>query len=184
MRELPEMLLYQHKYTLKMGNYDEAVEDYLQRVEENRPYEDVVDKTEFDRKYMNQWTTQSMTDCVTEFHRTYGQPVAKTPALIDHERFLLRLNLIEEELDEFVHAAVDYDLTGIADALGDLIYVVIGAALEYGIPIDEVVTEIHRSNLSKLDENGKPIYRKSDGKVLKGPNYSPPVLKPILYPNG
>lgn len=122
---------------------------------------------------------KSATDCVTEFHRTYGQPVAEVPGLLPHDRFLLRLNLIEEELDELVHAAVNSDLVEIADALGDLMYVVIGAALEYGIPIDDVVTEIHRSNMSKLDENGKPIYR-DDGKVLKGNSYSPPNIKEIL----
>lgn len=116
---------------------------------------------------------------VTEFHKTYGQPIAETPGLLDHERFRLRLDLIEEELDEFVDAAVRYDLVDIADALGDLIYVVIGAALEYGIPIDDVVAEIHRSNLSKLDENGNPLYRE-DGKVLKGRNYFPPDIESIL----
>lgn len=128
---------------------------------------------------MGQWSNKTPTDCVTEFHKTYGQPVAKIPALLPQDRFLLRLNLIEEELDELVHAQVNSDLVEVADALGDLLYVVIGAALEYGIPIDEVITEIHRSNMSKLDENGNPIYRE-DGKVLKGSSYSPPNIKEIL----
>lgn len=116
---------------------------------------------------------------VTEFHQVYGLPVLESPTLIPTERFRLRLELIEEELDEFVEAAVAEDIVGVADALGDLLYVVIGAALEYGIPLNEVVDEIHRSNLSKLDENGKPIYRE-DGKVMKGPNFSPPNIGKVL----
>lgn len=131
----------------------------------------------------NQWTNRTMVDCVTEFHKTYGQPIADTPGLLDNDRFKLRLELIEEELDEFVEAAVNYDLVGIADSLGDLLYVVIGAALEYGIPIDDVVAEIHRSNLSKLDENGKPLYRE-DGKVLKSSLFIAPDLKKVLSDHG
>ena len=119
------------------------------------------------------------TECVIEFHKTYDMPIAEKPALLDHERFRLRLDLIEEELDEFVQAFVDKDIVAVADSLGDLLYVVIGAALEYGIPIDRVVEEIHRSNMTKLDENGKVIYRE-DGKVLKGPNYEPPNIGAIL----
>lgn len=109
----------------------------------------------------------------------YGLPVLESPTLIPTERFRLRLELIEEELDEFVEAAVAEDIVEIADALGDLLYVVVGAALEYGIPLDAVVDEIHRSNMSKLDENGRPIYRE-DGKVLKGPNFTPPDIKGVL----
>lgn len=118
-------------------------------------------------------------ELVKEFHKTYGQPVAKEPGLITKERLELRTSLIEEEFSEFQDAADDGDLVGVADALGDLIYVVNGAAVEYGIDLDRVVREIHRSNMSKLGEDGKPIYRE-DGKVLKGDNYSPPNLKPIL----
>lgn len=118
-------------------------------------------------------------ELVKEFHETYGQPIAKEPGLIGSSRSTLRADLIEEEFDEFRQAVSDRDIVEIADALGDLIYVVNGAAVEYGIDLDRVVQEIHRSNMSKLGEDGKPIYRE-DGKVIKGPNYSPPNLKPIL----
>ena len=120
-----------------------------------------------------------MTQQVEEFHRTYGMPVKDYPILAPRTRAQLRLSLIYEETLEFATAIEEQDIVEVADALGDLIYVVIGAALEYGIPIDSVVEEIHRSNMSKLDENGKPIYRE-DGKVLKGPNYFPPDIKKVL----
>lgn len=124
--------------------------------------------------------TSRAVEQVKEFHRTYGLPIVEEPKLASFERFSLRHGLIFEELNEFADAAYAGDIIGVADALGDLLYVVIGAALEYGIPLDEVVDEIHRSNMSKLDENGQPIYRESDGKVLKGPDYFPPNLKEVL----
>jgi predicted HAD superfamily Cof-like phosphohydrolase len=119
-----------------------------------------------------------MTEQVEEFHRTYGLPVETTYTLLD-DRKDLRYSLIFEELCELSDAMKDNDIVEVADALGDLMYVVIGAALEFGIPIDDVVDEIHRSNMSKLDENGSPIYRE-DGKVLKGPGYFPPNIAKIL----
>lgn len=80
----------------------------------------------------------------------------------------------------FIHNGKTPDPVGIADAIGDGIYVKYGHAIERGIPIDDCLREIHRSNMSKLDAGGKPIYR-DDGKVLKGPNYSPPDLEKVLY---
>lgn len=121
-----------------------------------------------------------MIEQVKEFHRTYGLPIVETPTMAPPDRAKLRINLIDEEMSEFVTAIFRDDIVEVADALGDLIYVVIGAALEYGIPLEAVVTEIHRSNMSKLDENGNPIYREEDGKVLKGPDYFPPNLKGVL----
>lgn len=91
----------------------------------------------------------------------------------------LRLKLIMEEARELEDALAAQDLVAIADALGDLAYVTYGAALTFGINLDEVVAEIHRSNMTKLGLDGKPILR-DDGKVLKGPNYSPPCLAPII----
>lgn len=123
---------------------------------------------------MNNWVEQ-----VAEFHEIYGLPIVEKPTLAPEDRYLLRYALIFEELCEFADAVKDEDIVEVADSLGDLIYVIVGAALEYGIPLDEVVSEIHRSNLSKLDEDGKPIYNEM-GKVMKGKNYSPPDLKGIL----
>lgn len=116
---------------------------------------------------------------VQEFHNKFGLPVGKTPQFLTNDRTELRWDLLEEELDELNDAYDDGDLVGIADAIGDAIYILLGTAVEHGIPIDEVFDEIHRSNMSKLDEDGKPIYRE-DGKVLKGPNYIKPDIARIL----
>jgi predicted HAD superfamily Cof-like phosphohydrolase len=91
----------------------------------------------------------------------------------------IRCALIEEEAAEFRAAVEEGDLVEVADAIADLLYVVYGAALTFGVPADEVFSEVHRSNMTKLGADGLPIYRE-DGKVLKGPNYSPPDLLPIL----
>lgn len=95
----------------------------------------------------------------------------------------LRCALIEEEAAEFRAAVEDGDIVGVADAIADLLYVVYGAALTFGIPVREVFTEVHRSNMTKLGDDGVPVYRE-DGKVLKGPNFSPPQLLPILIAAG
>jgi predicted HAD superfamily Cof-like phosphohydrolase len=120
---------------------------------------------------------------VKEFHLVFGHPVIPHPEIAPIERQSLRLALIEEELDELVKATTSRNIVGIADALGDLAYVIAGMALEYGIPLNEVVNEIHRSNMSKLGADGKPIHRE-DGKALKGPNYTPPNIAHVLVTHG
>ena len=117
---------------------------------------------------------------VEEFMTTFGQevkPVIGWPGL---DIAALRIELIDEELKELREATSKQDLVGIADALTDLLYVVYGAGHAYGMDLDVSFAEVHRSNMSKLDENGKPIYRE-DGKVLKGKNYSPPDLVKTLF---
>ena len=134
---------------------------------------------------------------VREFHEAFGHPVAEEPTAIADNRAELRLALILEEAIELAEAAgfdtaalqeavskgleriEEPDVVGIADALGDLEYVVNGAALEHGINLPAVVTEIHRSNMTKLGPDGKPIYRE-DGKILKGEGYEPPRLVEVL----
>lgn len=144
-------------------------------------------------------------EAVEEFHRTYGLPVLDRPELVE-ERVELRLDLIREELAELVEAAEKLDLVGVADALGDLLYVIYGAAHEFGIPLDAVVAEIHRSNMTKLwteeeaeealrnpdryPEDKRPhrairtaagvVTQRADGKVLKGPRYQPPDIEAVL----
>lgn len=118
-------------------------------------------------------------ELVRQFHQTFGHPVADKPELIDEYRSNLRLNLIAEEYAELENAVREGDLVEIADALADLEYVLHGMALEYGIPLHEVVAEVHRSNMTKLDDDGKPIYRE-DGKILKSKNYEPPRIKEVL----
>lgn len=120
-----------------------------------------------------------MQEQVREFHVAFGAPAADIPQLLDDDRWQLRHALIHEEAREYREACVQGDLVEIADALGDLLYVVFGAAIEHGIDLGPVVDEIHRSNMSKLGGDGKPIYRE-DGKILKGPRYFPPEIGPIL----
>jgi predicted HAD superfamily Cof-like phosphohydrolase len=116
---------------------------------------------------------------VLEFHKTYNMPAPLEVGFPAPERVQLRLDLIEEEYKELQDAVAAGDMVETADALGDLIYVVYGMAIELGIPLPDVVEEIHRSNMSKLGLDGHPIYR-YDGKVLKGPHYTPPNISSVL----
>lgn len=116
---------------------------------------------------------------VREFHYTYGQPVGTEPHFLDEDRFELRKELISEEFREFLEAVEDGDLTNAFKELADIIYVVQGTAVEMGGNLDDVFNEVHRANMSKLDEGGNPIYRE-DGKVLKGPNYKAPDIGEAL----
>ncbi len=123
---------------------------------------------------------KSYFDQVTEFHRAYDLPAPTSPCELQDSRQMLRHNLIQEEFDEYVGAVIRGDLIEIADALADLTYVVVGTAAEHGLTrFDEIFAEVHRSNMSKLGPNGQPILR-PDGKVLKGPDYTPPNLKPLI----
>ena len=120
-------------------------------------------------------------DAVSEFHEKFKIEQADSPTLVDEKDFLLRHKLMAEENTEYLHACASDDLVEIADALGDQLYILCGTILKHGLQhkIEEVFDEIQRSNLSKLDDNGNPIYR-ADGKVLKGPNYFQPDIKSIL----
>ena len=120
-------------------------------------------------------------DMVLEFHKTFGAKIGESPSLdVSETSHELRINLIEEEFSEYKKAIEEKDLIEVADALADLAYVIYGAAITYGIDLDAVIKEVHRSNMSKLDENSKPIYR-ADGKIMKGPNYSPPCIEKALF---
>tara|TARA_B000000557_G_scaffold144091_1_gene116908 strand:- start:43 stop:429 length:387 start_codon:yes stop_codon:yes gene_type:complete len=116
---------------------------------------------------------------VGDFMEAFGQRVEMEPTWPDFNTRELRLELIQEELDELSDAVADRDMIQIADALTDLLYVVYGAGHSFGIDLDECFEEVHRSNMSKLGENGRPIHRE-DGKVLKGPGYFEPDLEGIL----
>lgn len=122
------------------------------------------------------------TDAVHEFHTAFGLGINDKPvAHIGEERNLLRYKLMREENEEYLEAANNGDLVEVADALGDMLYILAGTIIEHGMQhkIEEVFEEIQRSNMSKLGEDGKPIYRE-DGKVLKGPNYFKPNIEEIL----
>ena len=111
--------------------------------------------------------------------RAFGQNVHSRAALQDEKTSELRYELIREELEELREAIDKQDLLEIADALTDILYVTYGAGHAWGIDLDTCYHEVHRSNMSKLGEDGKPLHRE-DGKVMKGPNYSPPNLVPII----
>ena len=114
-----------------------------------------------------------------DFMNAFGQEVLTEPTCPSPELAKLRLELIREEVEELNVGIEGMDIVEIADALTDILYVVYGAGHAFGIDLDECYHEVHRSNMSKLGEDGKPIYR-DDGKVLKGPNYFHPNLKDIL----
>ncbi len=118
---------------------------------------------------------------VAEFHTVFKIGNADQIKLIDENDYLLRFNLIKEENEEYLEACKNNDIIEIADALGDQLYILFGTILKHGLEhkIEDVYDEIHRSNMSKLDENGKPIYRE-DGKVLKSKLYFKPNIKKIL----
>ena len=113
------------------------------------------------------------------FMKTFGQEVKDKPSFSTDKINKLRLDLIKEELDELTEAMTNKDLLEVADALTDILYVTYGAGHAFGIDLDKCFEEVQNSNMSKLDENGKPIYNDS-GKVMKGPNYSEPNLKPFV----
>jgi len=118
-------------------------------------------------------------ELVEDFMEAMGQEVNAVPTWPEDDIQRLRLDLIEEELDELHYAIDNKDMVEIADALGDLLYVVYGAGHAFGIDLDECFKEIHASNMSKLGPDGKPIKRE-DGKVLKPDTFFPPDLKKIL----
>ena len=118
-------------------------------------------------------------DKVGTFMKTFGQEVKTKPSFSTDKINKLRLDLIKEELTELTEAMNNKDLLEVADALTDILYVTYGAGHAFGINLDKCFEEVQNSNMSKLDENGKPIYNEH-GKVMKGPNYFKPNLKKIF----
>ena len=128
---------------------------------------------------------------VLEFQKAFNQPVSETPVLVNPGLATLRFDLMKEENEEYLDAVADKNLVEIADALGDQLYILCGTILTHGMQyiISEVFTEIHNSNMSKLDQNGKPVINGENGiydntrpigKVLKPKGYHSPNIKPIL----
>ena len=114
------------------------------------------------------------------FMKTFGQEVKNKASLSSENINNLRINLIEEELNEFKEAVIKKDLKEAADALTDILYVTYGAGHAFGINLDKCFEEVQKSNMSKLGDDGKPIYDEK-GKVMKGPKYFKPDLKKFLY---
>ena len=115
---------------------------------------------------------------VRDFHKAFGQRVGETPELPEKDERELRKKLLAEEYTEYVVAEYNNDLVEIADALADIIYIACGTAVSYGIPLDRIFAEVHRSNMAKLVD-GK-VVRRSDGKVQKPDGWTPPDIKAIL----
>ncbi len=118
-------------------------------------------------------------DKVGKFMKTFGQEVKDKPSFNNEKTNQLRINLIEEELDELREAMDNKDLLEVADALTDLLYVTYGAGHAFGINLDKCFDEVQNSNMSKLGEDGKPIYNEF-GKVMKGPKYFKPDLSKFI----
>lgn len=121
-------------------------------------------------------------EAVKLFHSSFGLGISEAPkASLGEAVNLLRYKLMKEENEEYLEAVQNNDLVEIADALGDMLYILCGTIIEHGLQhkIEEVFNEIQRSNMSKLGHDGKPLYRE-DGKVMKGPNYFKPDFREIL----
>jgi predicted HAD superfamily Cof-like phosphohydrolase len=119
---------------------------------------------------------------VEDFHNAFLVENNKEPSLISEDQFILRHGLMAEENEEYLEACWEEDIIKIADALGDQLYILLGTMLKHGLQfkIAKVFDEIHQSNMSKLDHDGKPIFRE-DGKILKGPRYFKPNISKILF---
>jgi predicted HAD superfamily Cof-like phosphohydrolase len=125
---------------------------------------------------------QKQIKSVHEFHSAFGLGINTNPiGDLGENKNLLRYNLMKEENEEYLEAVTNNDIVEIADALGDMLYILCGTIIEHGLQdkMEAVFNEIQRSNMSKLGHDGKPIYRE-DGKVLKGPNYFKPNFEEIL----
>jgi len=117
---------------------------------------------------------------VLEFHQAFDLPHEPLPTIqVSDVLAQLRVRLLREEVDEFIDATARRDIVALADALADVVYVAYGSAITYGIDLDAVLREVHRANMSKLDERGRPIHRE-DGKVLKSRRYRPPDVVSVL----
>ena len=116
---------------------------------------------------------------VGDFMEAFNQEVLYVPTLPDFNLAALRLDLIDEEVQELRDGLGKDSLLEIADALTDILYVVYGAGHAFGIDLDDCFNEVHRSNMTKLGEDGRPMYR-DDGKVMKGPNYEEPDLEQFV----
>ncbi len=119
---------------------------------------------------------------VSEFHNSFKIPMPGKLSIPTTDNFAMRQRILQEEIDELKEAGEIEDIVAVADAIVDCMYILIGTAEVFGFSelLEDLFSEVHRSNMSKLDDNGQPIYRE-DGKVLKGANYSEPKLAKILF---
>ena len=130
---------------------------------------------------------QTIEEALREFHGRFGLHIAKRPIGFTFEEdeeygdlFNLRMALVKEEIEEYWKAYEGEDLVELADAICDLVYVLVGTAVSFGIPFDKCFAEVHRSNMSKANPDGS-VNRREDGKILKSDQFSPPDLRKIIY---
>lgn len=121
-----------------------------------------------------------ITEHVKQFHTSFGCSISDIPQKPTKELSDLRIKLLKEEWEEYLQGESDGDLVKIADGLGDMAYVIWGTAISYGIPLDKVLDEIHRSNMSKLGKKGT-VMKREDGKILKGPDFFKPNIAKVLW---
>lgn len=117
---------------------------------------------------------------VEQFHQAGDVPVLMSPAFPSNERIALRQDLIIEEYTELLNAIDERDMTAVADGITDLIYVLIGTALEFGIPLPDVWLAIHASNMAKIDPKTGKVRKRDDGKILKPEGWTPPDIAAVL----
>jgi len=129
----------------------------------------------------NQENFYDLLEKLKEFNRSFEIPYLNAPFNLSSQQVELRYNLMKEELDEYKDAALTGDIVEVADALGDKLYILLGTILAHGMQdvIIDVFNEIHRSNMTKLTEDGK-VLRREDGKIIKSDRYEPPNLKSII----
>lgn len=123
---------------------------------------------------------ENVIEDVSKFHKACDIVELETPTLPDESRRKLRRKLIEEEFQEFIDAEEENDIVEVADALADLIYVICGTALEYGIPLTDVWNEVQRSNMAKINPETGKVIKRADGKILKPKSWQPPDIAGIL----
>jgi len=120
-----------------------------------------------------------MYNAVKDFHRAFGQRIGEKPELPDLPEREMRHRLLQEEFTEYQEAEADNDIIEIADALADIIYIACGTAVSYGIPLNELFDEVHRSNMAKLVDG--EVLRRADGKIQKPKGWTPPDVKGVLF---
>ncbi len=121
---------------------------------------------------------KTMFEMVREFHQAFGQRIGRRPSLPEESERTLRKALLTEEFEEYKRGEENNDIVEIADALADIIYIVCGTAVSYGIPLDALYAEVHRSNMAKLVD-GK-VLRRDDGKIIKPEGWTPPNIEGVL----
>lgn len=121
---------------------------------------------------------KTMFEMVRDFHIAFGQRVGEKPGLPDMNERALRIKLLQEEFREYMEAEGDDNLVEVADALADLIYIALGTSISYGVPLDKIFNEVHRSNMAKLVD-GK-VLRREDGKIIKPEGWTSPDIAAIL----